>query len=85
MVAVSETIDCVRAHHTVVSYPLTTGGSPHMHTQRHTYQSRRPALCPWGCLLLGDKARFYVRKRLMPEPGALSEPQCLQCALHMLK
>lgn len=72
-------------HITEVWYPLTTGGSPHKHTQTHAYQRRRPALCPCACLLLGDKAGFYVRKRLMPEPGELSEPQRLRSAVYMLK
>lgn len=73
-VALKPQTACV--HITEVLYPLTTGGSPHT----HTYPSRHPALCPCGCLLLGDKAGFYVRKRLMPEPGVLGEPA--KCSLY---
>lgn len=77
-----ETTDCVCAHHGSLVSPNNWRESTHAHThtQTHTYPSRRSALCPSGCLLLGDKAGFYVRKRLMPEPGVLGEPA--KCGLY---
>lgn len=45
--------------------------------QTHTDAHSVTALCPHGCLLLGDKAGFYVAKRLVSEPGVQGEPHSL--------
>lgn len=83
---VSETqTACV--HSTEVLYPITTGGSPHMHAHTNATHIRTgtPPSVPVVCLLLTDKAGFYVRKRLVSEPGVQSEPRCLWWAVYMPK
>lgn len=72
---VSETqTACV--HSTEVLYPITTGRSPCMHAHTNATHIRPgiPPSVPVVCLLLPDKAGFYVRKRLVSEPGVQSEP-----------
>lgn len=56
----------------------------HTHTNAHVSEPASRPLSPW-LFVPRDKAGFYVRKRLMLEPGALSEPQRPRCALYMLK
>lgn len=70
-----------------VLYPITTGGSPHMHAHTNATHITAgvPPSVPLVCLLLGDKAGFYVRKRLVSEPVVQREPHCLWWAVYMLK
>lgn len=79
--------ESARVHGTEVSYPITTGGTPHIHAHRNPTHITAgvPPSVPTVCLLLGNKAGLYVRKRLVSEPGVQREPHCLWWAVYMLK
>lgn len=75
MVMVSEAQTARVLRHGRLASRNTTGGRSHVHA--HTNAHSVTVLCPYGCLLLGDKAGFYEAKRLVSEPGVQGEPHSL--------